>query len=449
MAAIITKDTRVHNAKQFVEAVGETANTTLYTFIGKPTAWANESAPDTPTDTFKSQIDIWENMTALKKVSDGDISLVIPRNAWKTGNVYYQFNDSVASNTLFDAQMVVINSNYQVYKCLSNNYGGASSVEPQGTGFVANNIIKHDLISQDGYIWKYMYTITTPQWAKFGTSTFMPVSDDSTVTTNAANARGIYAYKLTNTSTSLSTGNHYLRIDGDGTGANANITVSSGVITALRVNDYGSAYSFANIKVTTAGTSLGSAVIDPICAPAEGHGNSSIEELGGVYAMINTRLEPTDAPEIPVSGFKFRQVGLLKDPYLYGTTTIPSAPSTYTKLTAYSNVTIGSIQNTGSLLAGATIRNSTNTANATVVSYSGSVINYIKTRNSSSNVAANYTPFTNGDVLYVDNAQIGTITAMGNATVRLRSGEIIYIDNRNVITRASDQVEDLHIVLEF
>lgn len=449
MAAIITKDTRVHNAKQFVEAVGETANTTIYTFIGKPSAWANETSPDTPSDTFKSQIDIWENMTALKKVSDGDISLVIPRNAWKTGNVYYQFNDSVASNTLFDAPMVVINSNYQVYKCLSNNFGGASTVEPQGTGFAANNIVKHDLISQDGYLWKYMYTITTPQWAKFGTSTFMPVSDDATVTLNAANARGIYAYKLTNTSTSLSTGNHYLRIDGDGAGANANITVSSGVITALRVNDYGSGYSFANIKVTTAGTSLGSAVVDPICAPSEGHGNSSIEELGGVYAMINTRLEPTDAPEIPVSGFKFRQVGLLKDPYLYGTTTIPSAPSTYTKLTAYSNVTIGSIQNTGSLLAGATIRNSTNTANATVVSYSGSVINYIKTRNSSSNVAANYTPFANGDVLYVDNAQIGTITAMGNATVRIRSGEIIYIDNRNVITRASDQVEDLHIVLEF
>lgn len=449
MAAIITKDTRVHNAKQFVEAVGETANTTIYTFIGKPSAWANETSPDTPSDTFKSQIDIWENMTALKKVSDGDISLVIPRNAWKTGNVYYQFNDSVASNTLFDAPMVVINSNYQVYKCLSNNFGGASTVEPQGTGFAANNIVKHDLISQDGYLWKYMYTITTPQWAKFGTTTFMPVSDDATVTLNAANARGIYAYKLTNTSTSLSTGNHYLRIDGDGAGANANITVSSGVITALRVNDYGSGYSFANIKVTTAGTSLGSAVVDPICAPSEGHGNSSIEELGGVYAMINTRLEPTDAPEIPVSGFKFRQVGLLKDPYLYGTTTIPSAPSTYTKLTAYSNVTIGSIQNTGSLLAGATIRNSTNTANATVVSYSGSVINYIKTRNSSSNVAANYTPFANGDVLYVDNAQIGTITAMGNATVRIRSGEIIYIDNRNVITRASDQVEDLHIVLEF
>ena len=77
MAAIITKDTRIHNARQFVEAVSETANTAIYTFVGKPSAWANESAHNTPIDTYKAQVDIWDNMMALKRVRAGDVTSAI------------------------------------------------------------------------------------------------------------------------------------------------------------------------------------------------------------------------------------------------------------------------------------------------------------------------------------------------------------------------------------
>lgn len=442
MAAIITKDTRIHNAKQFVEAVGESANTSIYTFVGKPSAWANEAAPDTPTDTYKAQVDTWDNMTALKRVRAGDVTSAIKRNNWASGTVYFQYNDAVDSSNLFDSNYSIINSEYNVYKCLSNNVGTASTVEPLGTGGTSNNLIIHSRTTQDGYVWKYMYSITTAEWAKFGTTSFIPAKVDNTVTQNAANARGVFAFTLSSAVTSLSN-NAYLTIVGDGSGANAQVEVSAGLVTGIKINSFGNNYSVANV------TNAGGNII-PIIAPPAGHGYNAIDELGGVYAMVNTRLEQSD--DIPVTGFKFRQVGLIKDPFLFGTTVVPTEAGNIF-LKAYSNITIdGSVSNPSYIGAGNLLTGGTSGANATIVSYTGNVINIVRTRTTSSNLIANYAPFSASETITVAGVSIGTLKSsnfFGNATIQPKSGEIIYVDNRNVIARASDQVEDIHIVLEF
>lgn len=447
MAAIITKDTRLHNAKQFIEGVSETANTVIYMFVGKPTSWANESAPDTPLDTYRSQIDIWDNMEALKRVNASDVTHAIPRNAWTAGNVYFQFNDGVSASTLFDSTFAVINSEYNVYKCLSNGRGNVTINEPTGTGATGNNLIFNTGIGQDGYVWKYMYGISISDWAKFGTTSFIPVKNNATVTTDAANARGIYAYDIASAnigSALYADGTHSVVIHGDGTGATASIIVASGNISNVIVQTYGSNYTVATIA-----NNLGTANVFPIVAPPDGHGYDAIDELGGVYTLVNVRFEQTDTL-VPVTGFKFRQVGLIKDPYLWNTTTIPMTGNALLK--AYSNIEIsGAITNSGSLVSGATLNGQTSGANATVVSYSGTgtVFNFIQARNSSPNVLANYTDFQVGETVRVGALSIGTIASIGNATIQPRSGEVIYIDNRNVIARASDQVEDVFVVLEF
>jgi hypothetical protein len=115
MPAIITKDIRTFNARQFVESVSETANSQLYMFIGKPDAWANENAPDTPTDTYRSQVDIWDNIYALKRVTPADITFVIPRNTWTTGTRYNNFSDATPTANLFTSNFVVVTSAYNVY----------------------------------------------------------------------------------------------------------------------------------------------------------------------------------------------------------------------------------------------------------------------------------------------------------------------------------------------
>jgi len=449
MAAIITKDTRLHNARQFVEAVSETANTAIYTFVGKPSQWLVENAPETPIDTYKYQAEVWDNMMALKRVGAGDITHAILRNAWNTGTVYYQYDDTANSEVLFDSNMAVINSAFQVYKCLNNNSGIASTVEPLSTGLTGNNLIFHDRVTQDGYIWKYMYTIGTSDWAKFGTSTFIPVNNNATVTTNAANASGIYAFRIVNTATAAADGT-YISIVGNGQNANAQVIVSGGTITGIKINNGGTGYTVANV---TNATLVGN--IFPIVSPPDGHGYDAIDELGGVYAMVNTRLEQTDT-KIPVTGFKFRQVGLLKDPFLFGTTVIPDSSSANIILTAFGNLKMvdTTLTNASYVTAGNVLTGQTSGANATIVGYTGNVINIIRTPTTSPNLQANYTEFSYGETVAVGTNTIGVVASAvlggrGNATVRLRSGEVIYIDNRNVITRASDQVEDIHIVLEF
>ena len=439
MAAIITKDTRTFTARQFVESISETANTQAYMFIGKPDAWGNEAAPDTPVDTYRAQAEVWENLIALKKVNNADVTFVIPRNNWTTGTRYNNYSDSIPASNLFSSNFVIVSSGYNVYKCLQNA-NTTSSVEPSGTGLTANNLV----YTADGYTWKYMYTIDTGSWLKFSTSSFIPVlaNTQSTASINSANAKGVYAYRIvsSNINSGVLADNAVLTIGGDGTGASANVRVTSGNVTLVNVINPGSNYTIANIT-----TNLGNAVIEPIISPPKGHGYDPVDELGGIYAMINVRLEQSDT-DIPVAGAKFRQLGLIKDPYLFGTTTVANVQT----LRAFSNITIsGSIASPSSVVAGATLTGATTGANATVVSYSGNVINYVKSRTSSPNVIANFTNFAVAESIKIGATTLGSVATLGNAAVSPRSGEVIYIDNRNVISRSGDQVESLYVIVEF
>jgi hypothetical protein len=455
MAAIITKDMRLHNAKQFVEAVTEQANTSIYVFLGRPMAWPNESAPPLHPDTYTAQIDTWNNMEVLKVVGDNDVSHCIPRYDWKLGNVYYQYNDRTSSANLFDSQFVVMNSEYNVYKCVSNGGGNITINEPSGTGSTSNNFIFNTSIGQDGYIWKYMYNIPLAKWLKFGTPSFIPVIDSaftSDAANVAANSRGLYAYNIVSANVGTppsgsppGDGVHTITIVGDGTGATACVKITSGNISNVIVNSYGSNYTLANVT-----TFLGNAVVEPIVAPPEGHGLHPIDEVGGVYTMVNVRFEQTDAPIVPSTNFKFRQVGVIKDPFLFGTQRIPTKTTSNILLAAYANLTVsGAITNSDQLIAGAILRGGTSGANATVVSYSGNVINFVKSRDTSANIEGNFKAYTLSETLYVGTYAIGTLFSTANATVQPKSGEIMYVDNRNVITRATDQVEDIYVVLEF
>lgn len=438
MAAIITKDLRLHNAKQFKEAVSEAANTSLYVFIGKPAAWSNESSPDTPTDTYRAQVDIWDNMIALKRVQTGDIEHVIPRNAWATGTVYYQYNDVTDGANLYSANMVIMNSSYGVYKCLSNNFGASSTVEPTGT---SSTVIS----TSDGYLWKYMYTISTGDYTKFNTTSFIPVKTDDTVKANAANVRGIYTYRILNAGGGYSNG--YISVSGDGSTANANIVVNaSGNIIKVNALVYGNNYSVANVTALSGAGTGG--VVEPVISPPEGHGYDAVDELGGYYVMVNSRLEQSDT-DIPVTGVKFRQIGLLKEPLLASTGNIAYNST----LKAYKQLYLSTVTNASVLTVGNTITGQSTGANATIINYDSATqtVNFVQTRDTSANIRANYTSFrvSSSENINVGGSAAGAGNIKANADILKGSGEIMYIDNRTAITRASDQVESLYLVVEF
>ena len=57
-------------------------------------------------------------------------------------------------------RMYVLSSANNVYKCMNNNAGGTSTVEPSGTS-------TSEFTTADSYVWKYMYTLSTTQITNF------------------------------------------------------------------------------------------------------------------------------------------------------------------------------------------------------------------------------------------------------------------------------------------
>jgi len=188
MPALVTNKFRIHNAKQFVEAFDEVSttsgaavsdasgllNTNMYLFIGKTTAWSDDTTPPAPTDAVaNTHYEHWRDMIAAKKITSSDVSHAIPRKNWTNNTSYFAYTHNAA--TLFSQDFYVMTDDYNVYKCLANNdttsggiVGTTSTVKPTGTG---TSIIS----TADGYKWKFMYQISAADALKFVTPNYIPV----------------------------------------------------------------------------------------------------------------------------------------------------------------------------------------------------------------------------------------------------------------------------------
>ena len=91
MAAIITDQIRILNAKNFVAGISTSTNS-YYSFVGltDPTAvqsdWDND--PPSPIDNFTNHNDFWDTAIALKKINAGDVKQIVKKNSWTSGTSY-------------------------------------------------------------------------------------------------------------------------------------------------------------------------------------------------------------------------------------------------------------------------------------------------------------------------------------------------------------------------
>jgi hypothetical protein len=488
MAAIITEKFRLHNAEQFFESFSEAAATTYYLFIGKSspfttsTSGGDDNSPPTPKDDVTTEFYKWDSMLAAKLISSSDVSYVIPRRNWTNGTVYDMYeHDISSSNTttsgasnLYDGTFYFMTSEYKVYKVLDNNGGTAySGSEPTGTDTFPVEI--------GGYTIQYLYTISTSDIQKFVTSDFMPVSIDSAVESAAVD--GAVDIVRVTAGSGYTDGTYYAAIDGDGTGGVVEILVSGGAISAqgssgTNVTTPGSGYTFGNVDLTdlydssalstpaSIGSGVGGAVV-PIISPKGGHGKNAIKELGGHYVMMNTKLEQAEGDDVTVAN-DFREVGIVKDPYNYGTTTISSA-STRRQSIAIKMASAPTV----AYEIDEKVTQSTTGAVGRVVEWdaTNNILYILQERFANYGIAAsgNQVAFSGANTITGDSsgaAAIPSATASENVTLsggtvltftsgyanpelEPDSGEIIYVENRRPISRASDQTEDIKIVVEF
>lgn len=183
---LVTSNFNVHSAISFINSF---ANNDYFVFAGKHTPYANsDSIIETPTNSVKNkEIDIYNDMIFAKRVSSADVAHVIPKYVW-TSNTYYNMYDH-EDPTLLDKMFYTVvddDTEYNVYKCLFNNSNASittrSTVAPSRVGTSAD---LNPIETGDGYVWKYMYTVSKTYYDKFATSQYIPVIANTDVIANA------------------------------------------------------------------------------------------------------------------------------------------------------------------------------------------------------------------------------------------------------------------------
>jgi hypothetical protein len=351
MAAIITDQLRILNAKNFVDGVQSSTNS-YYAFIGLPNAtnyqidW--DTNPPSPKDNLNESNDYWDTMLAMKKVNTSDVSQVIRKNVWSSGVTYDMWRNDISRDKqslpsgafdIYDANYYVMNSDYRVYICLynnanpENNFQGSPSLdeptftdlEPRAAGS-----------SGDGYIWKYLYTIKPSQAIKFDSTEYIPVpsdwydttSDNVAIRQNASTSGQLKIVTIRNRGVGLGTANvTYTRVPivGDGAGAEATVVVNNdSKIESVTVSSGGSGYTFGTLDIEAGGLPAGttSPVFNVIIPPNGGHGYDIYRELGAFNVLTYARFEnDTNNPDY-ITGNQFARVGLVENPESYNSSSI-------------------------------------------------------------------------------------------------------------------------------
>jgi len=472
MPAIVTNKFRLSNAEQYYESFSE-ASTSYYLFVGRPQPWTittpygggTDSAPPTPLDNVDDEFMYFRDMQAAKRIASSDIQYAIPRHTWTSAVTYDYYrgdygaqwssttsdivkteNDGTnlwASTTLF----YVITSLNNVYKCMWNNAGAASTVEPTGTS-------NSELTTADSYVWKYMYTLTTAQVADFLTADFMPVTTDSTVSAAAVDG-AIRHYKIERAGSGY-TNNTYtsVAVNGDGASAVVTVIVSGGAVTSVVSTTAGTAYTFGTCDVDAIsgiGTPSTSAIVTPIIGPKGGHGFNAVDELGGFYVMTNTSIASTEGSGDFVVDQDFRRVGVVLNPYNYGTTTIATAST----LSALKSMTFAASPTPGTFVHDEIITGGTSAAKGKVVHWNSTdrILKYIQTQwtgvETTGSDKNKLTAFATSEVVTGAGGATGTISALTNPEIDYYSGTVVYAEDRSPITRATDQTENVKLIVEF
>ena len=485
MAAIVTNKFRINNAEQFVESFSETAATTYYLFIGRAHSWATDAdvqgnsinegtdaSPPTPNDDVTSEFYNYDDMLGAKIITSSDVSHCIPRRNWTTGTTYDMYEHNISSSNaansgatnLFDSTYVVMNSSYAVYKVIENDGATASTVEPTST---SNSIFA----TSDGYRWKYMYSLTSAETLNFMSTDFIHVSTDSTV--SAAAVDGALSTILvvaggSSYSTSSGATISAIPIRGDGSSGVASVVISSGAIASASVTTAGTGYTYAYIRTADiiAATNAGGAGtgdnLNVIIPPKGGHGANALKELGSFYVMLNKSLVGVEGTSDIGVANDFRRIGLIKNPTNFGTSTVASAS---TRRQIYAAV-FSSVS--GTFVADEEINQASTGAVGKVIEYDATnkLLYWYQTRfpdvgtastgmlvafsganaitGQTSSAAA--TPLTSSST---DVNGVSITSGYSNPELAYDSGDILYVEERSPITRASDQTENIKLIIEF
>ena len=475
----------------------------------KASDW-NTNTPS-PIDNFDQHDDIYDTLISAKKINSSDVLRVVPKITWSSGTIFEMYRHDYSINkltpqtsasNLYNSNYYVMNKDFRVYICISNGAAPSNS----GKGIVSlDEPIHTDLeprLESDGYVWKYLYTIKPSDIVKFDSADFIPLPSDWSTNTDVDDVRnnavdgkietviiedtGSASYQFAGTKNNVP-------IKGDGSGALASVTFIDGKPSSVQVTNGGSGYSFATLDLDSVVTGAG-ASFSVIIPPSGGHGADVYRELGSNKVLIYSRIENADItnPDFP-TGNQFARIGIVKDPEVFNSPgtllSSPSASGLFGLRLAGAATTTISVQVDGQITQ--TVSAGT-TAIGKIVGYDQitKTLQYWQDRSLATIGAGSSvprfgftlnrftsTPGTGGntniviettggttETLSIETAFTGVSTdvnnkkyyfgqsytnGLANPEIKKYSGDIVYVDNRPEVTRATNQREDIKIILEF
>ena len=219
MSAIVTDQFRINNAGNFLGDVNNTANS-YYVFVGlsnpsvvnNPNAfgrnesdaqWNDQSTRKSPVDSINYLNHVRDTMIFGKKITSDNIRRVVRKINWVKDTTYDMYRHDYSSSNkapngqtarLYDSNFYVINKDFNVYICIDNGSSGinttgnASLNEPTLTGLEP---FRATGATDDGYLWKYLFTVPPSDIIKFDATEFIPLPNNWATSTdsNIANVR--------------------------------------------------------------------------------------------------------------------------------------------------------------------------------------------------------------------------------------------------------------------
>lgn len=229
----------------------------LYYFLSKIEPWGNELEPPVESPISNANdIIIRNNILFMGRVGPTDASIVIPRYDWTSGTVFEQWD---YSKDMSGKKFFCVNDEFNVYKCLNNNLGNASTVKPAGTSL-------EPFRTDDGYLWKFMYSIPLFKRRKFVSTQYIPVQK---ALTDTFLNKGAIENVVVNSGGSgyVDTPQTRIELSGTTTGSGALATIGSvnrfGSITSINIINAGSGYTLGSRLLITSDLGRG-AIIEPI-----------------------------------------------------------------------------------------------------------------------------------------------------------------------------------------
>lgn len=449
MPATITSQLKSTVIETFREGFANSATDKYYIVVSRHMPWTSDSSPETPNTSLKYASDLWNSAIFAKRIYPFEVSLVVPRKDWATGKKYPYYDDNKSDTLLFPSNnnsnvtsfpssndTPYVLSGSRVYLCLDNGRGGngnVSTVQPTNEDALAS-------YESDGYLWKYLFKLDSRGNNEFKTTQWMPISFTDTVE-GTANTGAIYTCVI-DTAGSGYPANTTLAITftGDGTGATANAySNAGGYINSVVMTNFGQSYSYASANLTSGYASGSGVVLRPIISSPKGYGVDRSDDLGCSALMISATVYNNETGAI-IDSNDFRQIALVKNPYVYGTTNV--ANSGIYNLTTV----VGVLDATGaSYQADEIVYQGTNLATATFwanVAYWNVTESKIYLTNPRGTLdTSQLKGSTSGTTKYVD------VSGVVQPGLEPNSGKTLFISNITPVTRSSSQNENFKIVL--